>query len=252
MVSKDLGFILKRFNFRETSVIATLYLYNYGKVRGILKGFYTNKREFASPLDIFSLNEFLFYPKKSEIWLVSHVDIISDYGYLRSDLAKAKIAGQIFNFVDKVTQLWDSNPYIFNLLKNCLNLLENEKESIVLYAFLVKFLTLSGFKPELNHCISCRKVLEQENTFSVSKGGFVCPRCRSQVKDVRVLSQQASRCISYIQNSDFPLVNRLQIPFNCQEEILSILSSFTAYHLDTDCLGNLPAANYLYAKKRGV
>ncbi|MCF7908829.1 MAG: DNA repair protein RecO [Candidatus Omnitrophica bacterium] len=236
MVKKDIGFILKRYNFRETSLIATIYTERFGKIRGILKGFYTNKREFSSSLDIFSLNEFLFYPKKSEIWLVSHVDMISGYSYLGSDLEKAKIAGQIFNFVDKVTQIWDSNPYVFNLLRNCLNLLENDKESMVFYVFLIKFLTLSGFKPELNHCISCQRVLEKENTFSVSKGGFVCPGCRSQVRDVRILSHQASRCISYIQNSEFTMVNRLQIPVKCQEEILSILRSFTAYHFDTDCL----------------
>ncbi len=233
MVKKDLGFVLKRYNFRETSLITSIYTEKFGKIRGILKGFYTNKREFASPLDIFSLNEFLFYPKRSEIWLISHVDMVSDYGYLCSDLAKAKVAGQIFNFVDKVTELWDHNSYIFNLLKNCLDLLANEKESMVLYAFLIKFLTLSGFKPELNHCISCRAVLEEENTFSVSKGGFVCTRCRGQIKDVRVLSQQASRSISYIQNSDFPLVNRLQLTTDCQQEILSVLKSFTTYHFET-------------------
>lgn len=236
MVKKDIGFVLKRYNFRETSLITSIYTQEFGKIRGILKGFYTNKREFASSLDIFSLNEFMFYPKRSEIWLVSHVDMVSDYGYLRSDLAKAKVAGQIFNFVDKVTQLWDSNPYIFNLLRNCLELLANEKESIVLYAFLIKFLTLSGFKPELNHCISCRAVLEEENTFSVSKGGFVCLRCSRQTKDIRILSQQASRSIAYIQNAEFPLVNRLQLTPDCQEEISSVLRRFTAYHFDQDYL----------------
>jgi len=236
MVKKDLGFVLKRYNFRETSLIASIYTEKFGKIRGILKGFYTNKREFASPLDIFSLNEFLFYPKRSEIWLISHVDMVSDYAYLRSDLDKAKVAGQIFNFVDRVTEIWDTNPYIFGLLKNCLDLLVKENGSIVLYAFLIKFLTLSGFKPELNHCISCRKVLDEENTFSVSKGGFVCGSCRSQAKDARVLSQQASRSISYIQNADFPLVNRLQLTPDCQQEIDSILRSFTAYHFDRDYL----------------
>jgi len=236
MVKKDVGFLLKRYNFRETSLITSIYTEKFGKIRGILKGFYTNKREFASSLDIFTLNEFLFYPKRSEIWLISHVDMVSDYGYLRSDLAKARVAGQIFNFVDRVTQVWDNNPYIFNLLKNCLDLLENEKEPIVLYAFLIKFLTLSGFKPELNHCIGCRAVLEEENSFSVSKGGFVCSNCRSRIKDVRILSQQASRSISYIQNSDFPLVNRLQLTPSCQEEISLVLKSFTAYHFETSIL----------------
>jgi len=233
VIQKDLGFVLKRYNFRETSLIASFYTLRFGKIRGILKGFYTPKKEFSSPLDIGGLNELVFYPKKSEIWLVSYVDSVSRYDYLRYDLEKAKVAGEIFNFVDRVMQLWDSNPYIFNLLKNCLELLQKEKETMVFHIFLIKFLTLSGFKPELNHCISCRAILEEENTFSISKGGFICNRCKGSVRDVRILSQQASRCLSYIQNSEFPLVNRLRIPARCQDEISQTLRSFTAYHLDS-------------------
>src|SRR3989338_8979537 len=87
MIQKDLGFVLKRYNFRETSLIASIYT------------------------------------KKSEIWLIAHADIVSDYDFLRSDLAKAKVAGKIFNFLERVIEIWDTNPYIFNLLKDCLDLL---------------------------------------------------------------------------------------------------------------------------------
>ena len=238
MIQKDLGFVLKRYNFRETSLIASIYTEKFGKIRGIFKGFYTNKREFSSPIDIFSLNEFVFYPKKSEIWLIAHADIVSDYDFLRSDLAKAKVAGKIFNFLERVIEIWDTNPYIFNLLKDCLDLLgrgeKNFAPTFVLHIFLIKFLTLSGFKPELNRCISSQAMLKQENNFSVSRGGFVCPSCSTKLGDVRILSQQASRCINYIQNSEFPLLSRLQIPAQCQEELSSVLRSFTAYHFEAD------------------
>ncbi|MCK4520024.1 MAG: DNA repair protein RecO, partial [Candidatus Omnitrophica bacterium] len=99
MIQKDLGFVLRRYNFRETSLITTLYTYRFGKIRGIFKGFYTSKKEFSSPLDVFSLNEFVFYPKKSEIWLISHVDLVSDFPYLREDMAKAKTSALLFNLL---------------------------------------------------------------------------------------------------------------------------------------------------------
>ncbi|MFH1504752.1 MAG: DNA repair protein RecO [Candidatus Omnitrophota bacterium] len=135
MIKKDLGFVLKRYNFRETSLISTLYTYRFGKIRGIFKGFYTSKKEFSSGLDIFSLNEFVFYPKKSEIWLVSHADLISDYSFLRENLSKAKIAGRFFNLVDKTTELWDSNLEIFTLVNSCLGLLKDEKDFKIFYIF---------------------------------------------------------------------------------------------------------------------
>ncbi|MFA7677444.1 MAG: DNA repair protein RecO [Candidatus Omnitrophota bacterium] len=232
MIEKDLGFVLKRCNFRETSLILTLYTARFGKISGICKGFYSGKREFSAHLDTFSLNEFVFYPKRNEIWLISHADLVSDFFFLRKNLSKMKVAAFLFNLIEKTMPLWDVNYQIFNLMKYCLNLLSQEKEIKVLYLFLIKFLTLSGFKPELDHCICCESPLQQESLFSVSRGGFVCRRCSYKIKDVQTISRQASRSLAYIQKTDFPLVLRLNPTAACQEDIFYILREFMSYHFD--------------------
>lgn len=237
MIKKDLGFILRRYNFRETSLIMSLYTYRFGKIRGICKGFYTLKREFSSPLDIFGLNEFVFYPKRSEIWLISHVDLVSDYSFLRINQSKAKVAAVIFNLIERTMQLWDRNYYVFNLLRNCLSLLDKKDELKLLYVFLIKFLTISGFKPEFNHCLSCQKTLESDVLFSVSRGGLICWQCRAKTKDARKISRQAANSISYIQKTDFPLVCRLKPTYECEQEIIYILREFLAYHFGFDDWG---------------
>jgi len=239
MIEKDIGFVLRRYNFRETSLITTIYTYRFGKIRGIFKGFYTKKKEFSSGLDIFSLNEFVFYPKKSEIWLISHADLISDYGFLRQDIFKAKTAGTILNFIDKTMQLWDGNTYIFNLLSNCLHLLKDEKSLKVLCIFLIKFLTFSGFKPEFNHCINCKAVLGWQFLFSASRGGLLCRGCSSKISDAGAISRQASKSLLYIQDTDFHNVCRLEVSTKCEEEILHILGSFLSYHFEFDGLANI-------------
>ncbi|MDD3296185.1 MAG: DNA repair protein RecO [Candidatus Omnitrophica bacterium] len=232
MIEKDLGFVLKRHNFRETSLILTLYTARFGKISGICKGFYSGKKEFSAHLDTFSLNEFVFYPKRNEIWLISHADLVSDFFFLRKDLSKMRVAAFLFNVVEKAMPLWDANYQIFNLINYCLNLLSKEKEMKVLYLFLIKFLTLSGFKPELDRCICCENSLQQESLFSISRGGFVCRRCSHRVKDIQVISQQASRSLAYIQKTDFPLVLRLNPTVACQEDIFYILREFMSYHFD--------------------
>jgi len=234
MVEKDLGFVLRRYNFRETSLITTIYTAKFGKIRGILKGFYTPKKEFSSPLDIFSLNEFVFYPKKSEIWLISYTDLISDYSFLRSNLFKASIGAVFLNLINKTMQLWDKSYDVFCLLNNCLNLLKEENEFKILYIFLIKFLTLSGFKPELNHCINCRSLLGEEVSFSVLKGGLICKGCCNKVKDAQRISRQTSQSFFYIQKTDFPLVCRLNLGLRCQEEIFYIMREFLFYHFEFD------------------
>ncbi len=238
MIEKDLGFVLKRYNFRETSLITTLYTSRFGKIRGIFKGFYTPKKEFSSPLDIFTLNEFVFYPKKSEIWLISHADLVSDFAYLREDLLKAKAGALLFNLLDETMPLWDGNMQIFNLINDCLNSLGREREFKILYVFLIKFLSLAGFKPEFNHCLKCQKALDDEFSFSVAKGGLICKVCTHQVSDAKKISKQACRSLLYIQMADFPLTSRLKVTKSCEEEIFYILGRFLAYHFDFNDLIN--------------
>jgi len=232
MIEKDLGFVLRRYNFRETSLITTLYTSRFGKIRGIFKGFYSSKKEFSSPLDIFTLNEFIFYPKKSEIWLISHADLVSDFSYLREDLLKAKVGALLFNLLDKTMPLWDQNMQVFNLINNCLNSLRGKSESKILYVFLVKFLSLAGFKPEFNHCLKCQRALDDEFSFSVSKGGLICKVCRGNVADAKRITKQACCSLLYIQKSDFSLIDRLKASRVCEEEIFYILGRFLAYHFD--------------------
>ena len=232
MIEKDLGFVLRRYNFRETSLITTLYTSRFGKIRGIFKGFYTCKKEFSSPLDIFTLNEFVFYPKRSEIWLISHADLVSDFSHLKKDLLKAKVAALLFNLLDKTMPLWDQNIQVFNLVNDCLNSLKQESESKILYVFLIKFLSLAGFKPEFSHCLKCQKSLNDQFSFSVAKGGLICSSCRGSVIDAKRITKQACRCLLYIQRADFHLTSRLKVDRDCQEEIFYILGRFLAYHFD--------------------
>lgn len=240
MISKDIGFVIRRHNFRETSVIASIYTSRFGKITGIFKGFYTQKKEFSTPLDVFTLNEFVFYPKKREIWLVSFADFIYDFYPLRDNFNKSRMGVIFLNLVDKTMPLWDSNPEVFFLLRQCLLWLCEEDERRVLYVFLIKFLTVSGFKPQFDHCIICHNNLSGEEVFfSVSKGGLVCGDCRHTSNDSRRITKEALACLFYIQRADFPGVNRLKISSASEKEILSLLRSFLLYHLDYDIFSKL-------------
>ncbi|MFA5008801.1 MAG: DNA repair protein RecO [Candidatus Omnitrophota bacterium] len=234
MVTKDLGFVLKRYNFRETSVIASFYTQRYGKITGILKGFYTQKKEFASHLDSLSLNEIVFYPKKTDVWLVSFADLVYDYDFLRKDVSRAAVASVFLNLVDKTMQPLDKNLEVFELLRDCLFSLKEESARKALYVFLIKFLTLSGFKPEFGKCLVCHKPADCETLFSVSRGGLVCKKCSAQDQDTRKIGADTIASLFYIQNNDFPLALRINPTPECECEMVYLLREFLCCHLDID------------------
>ncbi|MDD4294691.1 MAG: DNA repair protein RecO [Candidatus Omnitrophica bacterium] len=237
MVTKDHGFVLTRHNFRETSVIAQIFTLAHGKITGIFKGFYGIKKEFSTPLNLYTLNEFVFYPKKSEIWLMSFADIIKDYSFLRLDFEKAHTAAAMAHLINKVMPGWDPNKEIFGLYKACMDYLDKGKDSQrAYYVFIIKFLTESGFKPEFNRCISCGEEISKNAFFSVKKGGIICDKCVNVYGDVRRISHQAIACLRYIQKADLDTVWRLNINYACEEEILFVLRQFLVYHIDFDIM----------------
>ncbi|MCD6583591.1 MAG: DNA repair protein RecO [Candidatus Omnitrophica bacterium] len=239
MIAKDFGFVLKRIDFRETSLIVTVFTQRFGKINCILKGFYTLKKEFSSSMDIFTYNEFIFYPKRSTLWLISFADLIEDFPFLRKDLEKNSIACKFIEVIDKTLPLWSKNPSVFSLLRDSLLSFAHHQPTKLLCIFFIKFLTFCGFKPEFTKCIRCHKNLYHGFSFSISCGGLLCEKCRVFYSDAYSISSSVVAIISYIQRTDFPLVLRIEVSFNDEEEILNILNGFLTHHLNFNLFSNL-------------
>ena len=56
MIVSTEGIVLKSFDYRETSKIATFFTKQYGKVKGVLKGIRKDPKKFGSHIDQFSVN----------------------------------------------------------------------------------------------------------------------------------------------------------------------------------------------------
>ncbi len=244
MIEKDLGIVLKRINFRETSLIVSLFTRRFGKISGILKGFYSSKKEFTASMDIFSLNEFVFYPKRSTLWLISFADLVRDFSYLRNDLEKNCVACKFIDTVNHVLPLWDRNENIFLLLNAFLDYFVSIESRKALYIFFIKFLNLYGLRPHFNACVKCHKELNRDFFFSASCGGLLCNRCKHEYNDSEPVTAEAAATILYIQNAGFPQVLRINPTLKCEEEISGLLNGFLSHHLHLNLLGKWMMADY--------
>lgn len=235
MIAKDLGFIIKRINFRNTSVILNIYTRNYGKFSGIVKGFYTQRREYTSTCDMITLNEFIFYPKRSDIWLVSYVELINDFSYLIRDYNKYIFATQMVKLVDKGMMPEDKNRALFRLLLHSLYWMKTTDCKKTFIVFLVKFLTLSGFRPEFGCCAICGNGnVKSIRSFNVKDGGLICDRCRDSRTDLSQLRGETVKLIRYMQKAKFPYVLHVKPSMKSYHEIEIVLSHFVASHMDID------------------
>ena len=232
-IKKDRGFVLKTFDFRETSKIAHIFTQNNGKIHGLFKGFSTGKKEFTTTLDTFSLNDFIFYESKNQLWLVSFADIVDSFSYLRQDLEKNLVANYIIELVDKITPLHQACPKIFNLLGESFLYLRDNFQRKILYIFQIRILELSGFQPHITACLKCSGEVQKQAFFSTKLGGFLCAGCAHNDRFSKELSAELISSLKYIQNNDFKIALRLSLSLKTERDLSEILEEFFSFHLDT-------------------
>jgi DNA repair protein RecO (recombination protein O) len=233
-ILKTEAIVLKKWDFRETSIISDFYTRDFGKVTGILKGIRKEPSKFASILELFSNNEIIFYRKRnSSIHLVSQCDIKNNFNSVRKDIIKTGIGNVMVELIGAVMACEEKNEEIFDLTLACLNELEvTSHPNKVITIFKIKMLALSGFKPHFDSCVSCGNKILEQTKFSLMLGGLLCRKCYAKDIGARTIYRGTIASILHIERNEFR--NNLNLGMNPQikRELELILNSFLKYHLE--------------------
>ncbi|MDD5196408.1 MAG: DNA repair protein RecO [Candidatus Omnitrophica bacterium] len=235
-IHKTEAIVLRRRDFRETSLIVDLYTRDFGKLSGLLKGIRTEPEKFASTLEVSSHNEIIFYKKtNTSLHLVSACDLKDNFFDIRKSLAKAGFMGIMMELVAAVMQPEDKNEEVFSLTLECLKELErtNSPEKIITI-FKIKMLALSGFKPHFDSCVSCGDRILGQSKFSLSLGGLLCEKCYHKDTSSRSIFRGTIASVLYIEKNN--LKNNLNLGLNPQikKELEIILNAFLNFHLERE------------------
>jgi DNA repair protein RecO (recombination protein O) len=235
-IHKTEAIVLRRMDFRETSLIVDLYTRDFGKLSGLLKGIRTEPAKFASNLEVSSYNDVIFYKKtNTTLHLVSACDLKDNFFNIRKSILKAGLMGIMMELVASVMQPEDKNEEIFNLALECLKELEitNSPEK-VMTIFKIKMLSLSGFKPHFDSCVSCSSRILGQSKFSLSLGGLLCEKCYPKDLSARSIFRGTIASILYIEKNNFK--NNLNLGLNplIKKELEIILNAFLNFHLEKE------------------
>ncbi len=232
-IDKACGLVLNKRDLRETSIIADLYTKEFGKISGILKGIRTEPEKFASNLELFSLNEIIFYRKThSGLHLITQADKLNNFSGIRQSVERATTAGFMMELLSSIMQPEDKNEEIFNLALASIKELEtNYNPEKIATIFKIKMLNLSGFKPHFDSCVSCREKIMGQSKFSLSLGGLLCPGCMQKDPSSRSIFRGTIATILHIEKNTF--LSSLSLGMNPQikKELDLILNAFLNFHL---------------------
>ncbi|MCM8790060.1 MAG: DNA repair protein RecO [Candidatus Omnitrophica bacterium] len=232
-IHKTEALVLNRRNFRETSLIVEFFTRDFGKIRGILKGIREEPSKFASIVEPFSHNEIIFYRKRnSSLHLVTQCDAKDNLDAIRLDVLKTGAASYIMELTATIMADEDKNEEIFNLIMDCLNALKSvNNPHKIMTIFKIKLLSLSGFKPHFDSCVSCEERILGQSKFSLRLGGLLCPKCFQKDTSSKTIFRGTIATILHIERNS--LENNLNLGMNPQikKELDIILNSFLNFHL---------------------
>jgi len=228
------GIVLRNQELGEADKIVTLYTQKLGKISGVAKGVKKTTSKFGSGVEIFTYADYLLYSKgvNSELDIITQAQIIQSFKEIRENLTKITSGAFILELINTLVVGREKDPLLFTLILQILTWLKEETNELILPTFVLKTMTLLGFKPSLgDDCILCHKLINHDKIeFSPSQGGSVCTS--HQIKDGIMISTGIKNLINQLLVLDISQIRKIQLARNLLLEIKKvIIDNYLNYHL---------------------
>jgi DNA repair protein RecO (recombination protein O) len=130
-------------------------------------------------------------------------------------------------------QAEEQNLEIYDLMQAFLKCLQTTTDvSKLVQTFQIKILSLSGFKPHLETCVRCSKMIVQSPRFSLRLGGLLCGVCQDSGGEATPISLGAVASILHIQQNNWEAALRLGMEPFIKKELKYVLNHFLVFHLE--------------------
>ena len=225
--------ILQHTDWGEADCILRLYTREQGKLRAIAKGARKLKSRKAGHLEPFMRSR-LMLAQGRDMWIVTQAELIEAYDALRQNLESTARMAYVIELLDRLTYEEGQNWQLFDLVSSTLSrLVEQADHFVPIHYYEMRILDLTGYRPLLFECASCRKKIEaEEQFFSAELGGVLCPSCGSRTAGSRLISMDALRYLRHFQRSSYAEALRADPPAKTRAEVESILNYYLTYLLE--------------------
>ncbi len=229
----SLAYVIKTMDYRETSLLATFYTREFGKLKAVIKGGRDGRAKMGSTFETFSLNEIMVYKRKrGDLHLVTQGDLLERFNNIRDDLFKLPYATYYMELIDQMTE-GEAHPEIYQLISDALNYLKHTSDpQMGSRYFEIKLMHALGFMPELNQCTRCEQVDPKEFYFSVDSGGIVCGSCRKDAGPLMQISRGALEFLNQARKRTFTELRMLKAPTETALSVEKLMLRFLEMHWD--------------------
>jgi DNA repair protein RecO (recombination protein O) len=136
-----------------------------------------------------------------------------------------------FTYEDEI-----ENTSLFRLLTDTLSRLASQADPwLVIRYYEIRLLDHLGFRPQLFQCANCgREILPEDQFFSFSAGGVICPRCAQGLRNIHHISVEALKYLRHFQRSSYVEATRARPDPDVQKETESLMQGYFTYLLERE------------------
>ncbi len=228
--------VLRHSDYGEADRLLTLYTRQLGKTRAIAKGARKIASRKAGHIEPFT-HVRLQLAKGRDTLIVTQADTVDAYLPLRDDLILTSQASYVLELLDRFTYEDETeNSAIFRLLTDTLSRLASQLDPwLVIRYYEIRLLDHLGFRPQLFECANCgREVKPEDQFFSFSAGGVICPRCGQGLRHLHNVSVETLKYLRHFQRSSYAEASRARPSPEVQKEAESLMQGYFTYLLERE------------------
>ena len=181
--TENTAIVLRHVNYRDNDRMVTLLSPSRGRIDAIIRNCRKPKSHNLNSGELFALGDYMLHENGGHVTVTS-VRLIETFYPLRSDYDRLTCGVWLLGLAEAAAEPEQEQQELFMLLLHTLSRLtfSDQEWKPLLAGFLLHFSACQGFKPRLNHCVSCGKKLEEEGPFffDAEEGGVCCGNCRNR------------------------------------------------------------------------
>ncbi|NMB34207.1 MAG: DNA repair protein RecO [Clostridium sp.] len=230
---KTTGIVIKEVNTGEADRIITIFSKDRGKILGFAKGARRPQSRLVAGTQLLCYSDFMLF-KGRDMYYVSSCDIIEPFYDIRNDLERLTYASHMNELIGDVVQAEQSATDILQLFLNSLYMLSKTDKSPlqIVRVFELRLLSVLGYAPVVNGCISCGNFEFDNMLFSFQDCGFLCGDCALEGKNTLRISEGAAKALNYIIYSRVNNLFNFEVSLGVLRELGKISERFIRERLE--------------------
>jgi len=200
---KTKGIIIKKVNFRETSIIIDVLTPEFGVISVMAKGIRKQKSKNTGLIELLNELDLILYKNPNSEWYIYRSSHLINAHLFNIEHTASILMQAPVEVIRQIIVSPDDSLEIYKLLETYLNYIRSIKQNkiAIFWRFLLKLNKIIGIEFSVSNCVDCY----QKKLFYAyfpQKHGFICKDCYHPVNDEQVfkLNNNAADLISKLNN----------------------------------------------------